>query len=66
MSARVDYLGDPLPEGFEPWDCHHCTAGCNFEAMMMCDGAPECGFERDQPVSNHGCFAFIQLRKTPQ
>lgn len=55
---RLDYLGDPLPAGYEPWTCDTCTAGCNFEAMQMCAGGP-CPFDRDKPESNFGCFAFI-------
>jgi hypothetical protein len=65
----TDYLGDPLPAGFRPWSCHVCTAVCNFEAMMQCakrfDPKSECGFDRDQPESNHKIFAFIvPTRKT--
>lgn len=58
----VDYLGDEMPPGYVPWQCHVCTAICNFEAMMQCGkrhGEPECGFDRDQPESNHGAFGFM-------
>lgn len=65
MSERLDALGDPLPEGYEQWRCETCTACCNFEVMMYCDlvrrenlGAV-CGYEKDRPLSNYGCFAFI-------
>lgn len=59
----LDYLGDHLPDGYKQWSCDVCTAMCNFEAMTMCarnqDCTSECGFQKDQPESNHGCFAFI-------
>jgi hypothetical protein len=59
----VDYLGDEMPPGYEPWSCDVCTAVCNFEAMNLCakpDGHA-CGFERDQPESNGGAFGFMRL-----
>lgn len=60
---NLDYLGDELPLGYEPWMCHVCTAACNFEAMTMCakrHGERECGFERDQPESNGSAFGFMR------
>lgn len=40
------------------WD-----AVCNFEAMYHCfkrdDENASCGFDRDQPESNGGCFGFM-------
>jgi hypothetical protein len=65
MSADLDYLGAPLPPGYRRWSCDVCGAGCNFEAMQQC--APtlrehpevQCGFDRDQPESNAGPFAFV-------
>jgi hypothetical protein len=61
-SPRLDYLGDPLPEGFERWSCSRCTAGCNYEAMSWCDdkGAEACPFFIEKPDSNNRCFAFIK------
>lgn len=58
-----DYLGDELPEGYKPWRCGECDAVCNFEAMYHCfkrdDENASCGFDRDQPESNGGCFGFM-------
>jgi hypothetical protein len=59
----TDALGDPLPEGYGQWQCPECTAICNFEAMQMCTGKP-CPFDRDQPESNGGAFAFIRRQTT--
>lgn len=61
----LDFLGDEMPPGYEPWSCPVCMAVCNFEAMMQC--APtrglhpgtECGFNLEQPESNGGAFGFI-------
>jgi hypothetical protein len=64
---RIDFLGSPLPEGYEQWCCDVCTAMCNFEAMQQCEKRfnpeAECGFDRDQPESNDGCFALIIKRQ---
>jgi hypothetical protein len=54
----VDYLGDPLPNGYKQWSCPDCTAMCNFEAMQWCHGAP-CPFDQDKPESNGGAFALM-------
>jgi hypothetical protein len=59
MNRKTDYLGDPLPEGYEPWMCDICTAVCNYEAMTQCARTPDCGFYRDLPESNHGAFGFM-------
>lgn len=60
-----DYLGDEMPLGYKAWRCDTCSAVCNYEAMSLCahvrsmhPGA-ECGFDRDQPESNGGCFGFM-------
>lgn len=58
-----DYIGDELPEGYKPWRCNTCDAVCNFEAMNFChklSGGDECGFDKDKPESNGGCFGFMQ------
>lgn len=67
MIVKLDYLGDPLPDGYEPWMCSTCTAVCNFEAMMQCvkhlktERYPgECCFDNEQPESNGGAFGFIK------
>ena len=61
---QVDFLGDPLPEGYKAWQCYQCTAVCNFEAMQMCnkqfDAKAVCGFYLEQPESNGGCFGFMK------
>lgn len=68
MKRRLDFVGDPLPEGYEPWSCDTCTAVCNFEAMELCirryHPEEECAFDRDQPESNFGCFGFITKSTT--
>ena len=66
---KKDALGDILPKGYKQWQCDKCGACCNFEAMMFCHATMaehpnlECGFDRDQPESNSGCFAFIVKEK---
>lgn len=60
-----DFLGDEMPPGYRPWSCDTCMAVCNYEAMTQCafvlkmNPGAECGFERDQPESNGGCFGFM-------
>jgi len=68
----IDYLGDEMPSGYEPWMCPTCTAVCNFEAMTQCVKAAkterypgECGFDRERPESNGGAFGFMKLTTTP-
>lgn len=56
----IDYLGDTMPTGYEPWMCPVCGAVCNFEAMTLCRQPPDCGFELDQPESNGGAFGFMK------
>lgn len=61
---KLDYFNSPMPEGYERWECNECTAQCNYEAMTQCvrrhNPFAECGFDRDQPESNNGHFAFIK------
>lgn len=58
-----DYIGDELPEGYQPWRCSECDVVCNFEAMYYCvkrtTKKATCGFDRDKPESNGGCFGFM-------
>lgn len=55
----VDYLGDPLPAGYRPWICDHCTAVCTFEAMMQCHRQPDCPYDRDKVQANGGAFGLM-------
>lgn len=57
---RLDYCGDPLPEGYERWMCPECTAACTFEAMNMCHGEQPCPYFREGVEANHGAFALIR------
>ena len=62
-----DYLGDEMPEGYEPWRCENCDAVCNFEAMYFCakrtDINAQCEFDNVKPESNGGCFGFMKKKR---
>lgn len=61
---NLDYVGDACPPGWMGYSCDRCTAGCNYEAMIMCDGNPgQCpillGLASGIVRSNHNLFGFI-------
>lgn len=51
-----------LPPGYRRWFCPECTASCTFEAMAWCPNRGRetlCGYEREKPEANGGCFEFM-------
>lgn len=65
VTKRLDYLGSPLPDGYDRWVCSECTAACTFEAMTQCHGDQPCPYFREGVEANEGAFALIKKQGAP-
>jgi hypothetical protein len=64
--TQVDFLGDPMPEGYTRWSCPDCNAICTFEAMNMCvskGSGVKCPYSFENVEANGGLFGFMIKEK---